>query len=106
MGAVNDRLTVDTDLLKSGGVYIDRIAQLARSIAGDLEQATEMYRNAGGTSELGEKFDQNYVPMAQQAAGFLVLLEETIGGAGERTVDTARSFADAADEADAVTSKK
>lgn len=102
---MNDRITVDVEALRRGGVDVDATARLAIAICNDLVGATLLYRNAGGTGEMGETFDKNYVPTAERAVKFLGLLNETLGGAGDRTIETSRSFEDAVVDANATTGR-
>ncbi|MFT7841738.1 hypothetical protein Q5530_36855 [Saccharothrix sp. BKS2] len=100
---MSDRIAVDVDALRKGGVDIDATAQLAISICGDLRHSVELYGNSGGTGEMGEMFNEKYRPSAEMALKFLSLLEEVLGGASERTVGTSQSFDAAIGDADAVT---
>ncbi|WP_447002023.1 hypothetical protein ACRAKI_19980 [Saccharothrix isguenensis] len=102
---MNDRITVDVDALRRGGVDVEATARLAIAICNDLIGSTLAYGNAGGTGEMGEMFDKNYVPTAERAVKFLGLLNETLGGASDRTVETSRSFEDAVGDANTVTGK-
>ena len=101
----DDRLYVDVPALNRGGINLERYALLARSIAGDMRQATLTYQNAGGTGEMGEKFDTNYKPGERKALEFLALLDEIIGGGANRTLLAARNFENTSDDADASTPK-
>jgi hypothetical protein len=96
---MSDRLAVDVDALRQGGVNIDGITRLALTVRDDLFSATSLYHDAGGTGEMGERFNQGYRPGEAAAVNFLNLLGDTLGDAGSRTVKTARNFADADSEA-------
>ena len=96
---MSERLKVDVDALRKGGVDIDGISSLVLTICRQLGVATATYRFAGGTGERGEKFDTGYRPGEVQGMRFLALLEETIGAAGGRTIETAESFARTDEEA-------
>jgi hypothetical protein len=88
----DDRLYVDVTALSQGGLEMEQWASLARTIANQMQTATGIYRYAGGTGEMGEKFNENYKPGEVKALQFLALLEEVVGGAATRTRDTARNF--------------
>lgn len=100
MVAVTERLVVDVDALRNGGVNIDRVSSLALRISGELIAAAERYHHAGGSGEMGEKFQQGYRPGAEQGIRFVTLLRDAIGEVGGRTVSTAKSFATTSDDAD------
>lgn len=100
-----EHLEVDVPALNRGGVNLDRYALLARTIAGTIRQATVVYVNAGGTGEMGEKFDTNYKPGERKALEFLDLLDEIVGGSANRTFLVARNFDNTSDDADASTPK-
>ncbi|WP_258903403.1 aldo/keto reductase [Actinokineospora sp. UTMC 2448] len=97
---MTDRLTVDIDALRGGGVNIEETARLAQRIYGDLRSVVFTLGGAGGTGEMGEKFDQGYKPGEEEALRFLALLVDVLGEAGGRTFDTARVFVDTSNEAD------
>ena len=88
-----ERLQVDVDALRRGGVDIEAITTLAAGIHQRLRVATQTYRFAGGTGDMGEKFDTGYRPGELQGLKFLNLLSDVVGEAGGRTVTTAESFA-------------
>ncbi|WP_329791562.1 hypothetical protein V1227_06475 [Lentzea sp. DG1S-22] len=100
---MSNRTGVDVDALRRGGVNILKTSQLARDISSDLANATVMYGGSGGTGEMGEAFDKGYKPTAERALAFLDLLEEVLGGASDRTLETSRSFEATVDEANAAT---
>ena len=95
----DDRLYVDVTALNQGGVNMERWASLARLIANQMQTATGTYRFAGGTGEMGEKFNENYKPGEVKALQFLALLERVVGGAADRTLDVARNFEQTNNEA-------
>ncbi|WP_434444124.1 hypothetical protein [Lentzea sp. E54] len=99
-----NRLSVDTDALLRSGVDVLGATELAKSISRDLLSAVETYRDAGGTGEMGEQFERGYVPGAKRGVDFVNLLSDTLGDASQRTVDTAQSFSNSADEANAAAS--
>ncbi|GLZ38946.1 hypothetical protein Acsp05_25700 [Actinokineospora sp. NBRC 105648] len=98
---MSERLAVDPDALRQGGVNIRGTVDLAVSICNQLFAAAEENRGAGGTGEMGEKFDAGYRPGEEHALKFLRLMQKTLGETGTRTVKTARVFTDASDDADA-----
>jgi hypothetical protein len=95
----DDRLYVDIGALSQGGVNMEQWASLARAIANQMQDATGFYRFAGGTGEMGEKFNENYKPGEVKALQFLALLEKVVGGAATRTRDVAKNFDQTNDEA-------
>ena len=98
---MSDRLTVDPEALRNGGVNIQATVNLAVAICRELFAAAEENRGAGGTGEMGEKFDKGYRPGEEHGLKFLRLLEKTIGETGTRTLQTAGVFTDAVNDADA-----
>ena len=89
---MSDRLYVDIAALRQGGVNIEQLSVQSRLIVNRIRQATATYRLAGGTGEMGEKFQENYKPGEEKALLFLKLLEEVIGSAGGSTLEAARHF--------------
>ncbi|MDA3628114.1 hypothetical protein [Saccharopolyspora oryzae] len=98
---MTDRFYADPDGLARGGANLEQWSMLAKEIAAQMRNVTTAYRHAGGTGEMGEQFNTNYKPGETKAIEFLSMLEEAVGGHGERTLKTARSFSDTNDEADA-----
>jgi hypothetical protein len=96
---MTDRLYVDITALSQGGVNMEQWATLAATIANRMQEATGIYRFAGGTGEMGEKFNENYTPGEVKALQFLALLEKVVGGAATRTRDVAKNFDQTNDEA-------
>ncbi|GAA3014397.1 hypothetical protein [Actinokineospora diospyrosa] len=94
------RLSVDPEGLRQGGVNIQATVDLAVNICNELFVAAEENRGAGGTGEIGEKFDSGYRPGEEQGLKFLRLMQRTIGETGSRTVKTAGVFSEASDDAD------
>ncbi|WP_143219036.1 hypothetical protein [Actinokineospora bangkokensis] len=96
---MSERVRVDVDALAKGGVDIQGLMALTRRICAELGGAVAQYQYAGGTGEMGKRFDQGYKPGAEQGVKFLALLSEVVGDAGGRTLDTAKSFRTTDDEA-------
>ncbi|MGW5050422.1 hypothetical protein [Actinokineospora sp. NPDC004072] len=99
---MSDRLVVDVEALRSGGVNIEGTTRLALAICAELRSRVAALRGAGGGGEMGQKFDQGYKPGEEEALRFLDLLGKILGDAGGRTITTARVFADSGAEADAI----
>ncbi|WP_026422046.1 hypothetical protein [Actinokineospora inagensis] len=93
-------LSVDPEKLRLGGVNIDHTVDLAVEICNDLYLATDQNRGAGGTGEMGKKFDSGYRPGEQEALKFLRLMQKTIGEASARTIKTAGVFTETNEDAD------
>jgi hypothetical protein len=96
---MTDRLYVDITALSQGGVNMERWSTLAKTIANRMQTASGTYRFAGGTGEMGEKFNENYKPGEVKALQFLALLEKVVGEAATRTRDVAKNFDQTNDEA-------
>ena len=102
---MTDRLYVDITALQQGGVNMEQWAGLAKLIANQMQTATGTYRHAGGTGEMGEKFNENYKPGEVKALQFLALLERVVGGSADRTFDVARNFEQTNNDASSTTPK-
>ena len=96
---MTDRLYVDINALSQGGVNMEQWSTLASTIANKMQTASGTYRFAGGTGEMGEKFNENYKPGEVKALQFLALLEKVVGGAATSTLEVAKNFDQTNDEA-------
>ncbi|WP_026422139.1 hypothetical protein [Actinokineospora inagensis] len=99
---MSDRLSVDPEALRNGGVNLDRVADIAVDICDKHLAAVDKAAGAGGTGQMGQRFDTGYRPTEQQATGFLRLLRRTLTQTGSRTIKTAGVFAETSDDAEAV----
>ncbi|PPK70918.1 hypothetical protein V5P93_002777 [Actinokineospora auranticolor] len=95
------RLAVDPEALRNGGVNIRATVDLAVDICNQLFIAADTNRGAGGTGEIGEKFDSGYRPGEEQALKFLRLLQKSLGETGSRTITTAGVFRETDEDANA-----
>jgi len=94
-----ERLYVDLAALHQGGVNIEELSVQARLVVNRIRQAASTYQFAGGTGEMGEKYQENYKPGEEKALVFLRLLEEAVGSAGDDTLVVARHFEQVNDDA-------
>lgn len=96
---MSDRIEVDTEALRRGGVRLDQTADAAHQIHADVSSATEAYQGAGGTGQMGKVFDNGYRPSERKAMEFLDLLDTTLSEIAGRTGQTANNFAATDDDA-------
>ena len=89
---MSDNLEVDTAKLRLSAGAFSSLANLSESITRDLLDACRLYRNAGGTGEMGQKFNAVYPPGEQSALDFLLELATAFGSSGTRLANAVRIF--------------
>jgi hypothetical protein len=101
-----DDLVVDTDKLRLGAGEFSHLSNLAASIARDLLDACRLYDGAGGTGEIGKKFNATYPPGEQAAVEFLSELATAFGSNGDRLAKVVQIFVDTEADTRGRTQKK
>lgn len=96
---MSDDLRVDIEALQSAGLNLSQWSDMADQIAKRMEQATAQYADAGGGGEMGKAFDEHYKPGEGKALEFLEILKKELGGAGQRTIQTAKNYDETDDDA-------
>lgn len=102
---MSQNIQVDTNQLGVGAREFTELANLCTSIGRDLLSACAQYRGAGGTGDLGEKFDATYTPGEQAAVQFLAALADAFGVDGVRLANAVRIFLETEAETENVTRK-
>jgi hypothetical protein len=89
---MSENLEVDTSKLRLASGAFSDLANLSESITRDLLDACRLYRDAGGTGEMGKKFNAVYPPGEQSALDFLLELATAFGADGDRLAKAVRIF--------------
>lgn len=90
--------SVDIEALRRGGVDIEHLSTLIRSIDGDLRNITRKYgRRLGGNGDTQKAFEANYYPAAEESENFLLGIVNLVDTHGGKTIELGDLFGDVDD---------